>query len=73
MVSSHAINESVKQELLLIQIRDYWNEHIHDLEIATHPVGSAEFFRELDTYRFEKLALSAYISRFFCLQRPETS
>jgi ubiquinone/menaquinone biosynthesis C-methylase UbiE len=36
-------------------IRRYWNEHIHDLEIATHPVGSAGFFAELDEYRFDKL------------------
>lgn len=37
------------------EIRDYWNEHIHDLEIATHPVGSSGFFAELDEYRFDKL------------------
>lgn len=36
-------------------ISDYWNEHIHDLAIAHHPVGSAEFFEELDSYRFDKL------------------
>jgi ubiquinone/menaquinone biosynthesis C-methylase UbiE len=36
-------------------IRTYWNERIHDLEVATSPVGSAAFFRELDAYRFEKL------------------
>jgi ubiquinone/menaquinone biosynthesis C-methylase UbiE len=36
-------------------IRAYWNEHIHDLEIARHPVGSKEFFQELEAYRFEKL------------------
>lgn len=36
-------------------IRDYWNEHIHDLEIAKHPIGSPEFFAELDEYRFDKL------------------
>jgi ubiquinone/menaquinone biosynthesis C-methylase UbiE len=36
-------------------IKAYWNEHIHDLEIATQPVGSAEFFRELEEYRFDKL------------------
>jgi ubiquinone/menaquinone biosynthesis C-methylase UbiE len=36
-------------------ISAYWNEHIHDLEIATHPVGSAEFFAELAAYRFDKL------------------
>ncbi len=42
-------------EALLEQIRAYWNDHIHDLEIATHPIGSAEFFQELDEYRFDKL------------------
>jgi SAM-dependent methyltransferase len=36
-------------------IRAYWNEHIHDLEIATHPVGTPAFFAELDDYRFDKL------------------
>jgi SAM-dependent methyltransferase len=36
-------------------IRDYWNERIHDLEIARHPVGTRKFFEELDAYRFEKL------------------
>ena len=39
----------------LIAIRDYWNEHIHDLEIATAPLGSLEFFDQLDAYRFDKL------------------
>jgi SAM-dependent methyltransferase len=37
-------------------IRAYWNEHIHDLEIAQHPIGTKEFFEELTAYRFEKLA-----------------
>lgn len=36
-------------------IKEYWNEHIHDLSIATQPVGSDGFFRELEEYRFEKL------------------
>lgn len=36
-------------------IRAYWNEHIHDLEIAQHPIGTKEFFEELTAYRFEKL------------------
>jgi ubiquinone/menaquinone biosynthesis C-methylase UbiE len=40
---------------LLIAIRDYWNDHIHDLEVATQPVGSSGFFDELDEYRFDKL------------------
>jgi SAM-dependent methyltransferase len=37
------------------RVRAYWNERIHDLEMTRSPVGSAEFFRELDEYRFEKL------------------
>ena len=42
-------------DLKIKAIADYWNEHIHDLEIATHPVGTAGFFAELDEYRFDKL------------------
>lgn len=40
---------------LLNEIAAYWNEHIHDLEIATQPIGSLGFFDELDAYRFDKL------------------
>lgn len=40
---------------LIRAIRTYWNERIHDLEIARHPVGSKEFFQELADYRYEKL------------------
>jgi ubiquinone/menaquinone biosynthesis C-methylase UbiE len=36
-------------------VRKYWNEHIHDLEITSHPVGSPGFFSDLDRYHFEKL------------------
>ena len=36
-------------------IRRYWNERIHDLEMTTHPVGTREFFADLDDYRFDKL------------------
>ena len=36
-------------------IRDYWDENIHDLGIASSPVGTPAFFRELDEYRFSKL------------------
>jgi SAM-dependent methyltransferase len=36
-------------------VRDYWNRHIHDLEITKHPVGSPGFFADLDQYHFEKL------------------
>jgi SAM-dependent methyltransferase len=37
------------------RIRDYWNERIHDLEMTPHPVGTREFFDDLDEYRFDKL------------------
>src|SRR5829696_5811639 len=36
-------------------VRDYWNAHIHDLDISTHKPGSREFFADLDQYHFEKL------------------
>jgi ubiquinone/menaquinone biosynthesis C-methylase UbiE len=36
-------------------IQQYWDEHIHDLSIATQPIGSARFFQELADYRYEKL------------------
>lgn len=36
-------------------VRRYWNEHIHDLEIVSHLIGSPSFFQELERYRFEKL------------------
>ena len=46
-------------------IADYWDQHIHDLAIATHPVGSREFFQELAEYRYDKLS---YLPRLvdFC-------
>jgi ubiquinone/menaquinone biosynthesis C-methylase UbiE len=40
---------------LIDRVRDYWNTHIHDLEITRHPVGSEGFFADLDQYHFEKL------------------
>jgi SAM-dependent methyltransferase len=36
-------------------VREYWEQHIHDLEITRHPVGSRGFFDDLDQYHFEKL------------------
>ena len=37
------------------EIRAYWDAHIHDLEVTTHPPGSAGFFADLEQYHFEKL------------------
>ncbi len=36
-------------------VRRYWNERIHDLEMTEYSPGTAEFFRDLDDYRFDKL------------------
>jgi len=36
-------------------VRGYWNQHIHDLEISTEVPGSPGFFADLDQYHFEKL------------------
>lgn len=36
-------------------VRAYWDAHIHDLEITSHPPGSAGFFADLEQYHFEKL------------------
>jgi SAM-dependent methyltransferase len=38
-----------------LAVREYWNQHIHDLEITRHPVGSQGFFADLEQYHFEKL------------------
>src|SRR5260221_11708632 len=37
------------------QVRAYWEQHIHDLEVTRHPVGSRGFFNDLEQYHFEKL------------------
>jgi SAM-dependent methyltransferase len=37
------------------RVREYWNTHIHDLDISAHPPGSPGFFADLDAYHFEKL------------------
>jgi SAM-dependent methyltransferase len=37
------------------QVRDYWNHHIHDLEISKNAPGTPGFFADLDQYHFEKL------------------
>ena len=37
------------------QVRQYWNSHIHDLDVSSSVPGSREFFADLDQYHFEKL------------------
>lgn len=39
----------------LREVQRYWNERIHDLELAKHPVGTPGFFDDLAEYRFDKL------------------
>src|SRR5512136_1569023 len=39
----------------IADVRAYWNHRIHDLEISSHPPGSAGFFADLDEYHFENL------------------
>jgi SAM-dependent methyltransferase len=41
---------------LTARVRAYWNDRIHDLEMTSHPVGTREFFDDLDDYRFDKLS-----------------
>src|SRR5262245_46542797 len=36
-------------------VRSYWDAHIHDFDITTHPPGSPGFFADLEHYHFEKL------------------
>ncbi|MBN2030716.1 class I SAM-dependent methyltransferase [bacterium] len=45
----------LKQQEMITKIKQYWNDHIHDLEIAQHSVGTEGFFQDLDEYRFDKL------------------
>jgi ubiquinone/menaquinone biosynthesis C-methylase UbiE len=49
---------------MISEIQSYWNERIHDLEMTAHPVGSREFFADLDDYRFDKLHYLPRLVRF---------
>jgi ubiquinone/menaquinone biosynthesis C-methylase UbiE len=40
---------------MIDEIQRYWNTRIHDLEMTDQPVGTLEFFDDLDEYRFDKL------------------
>ena len=37
------------------EVREYWNTHIHDLDVSRETPGSRGFFDDLDRYHFEKL------------------
>ena len=49
---------------LLSSIATYWDVHIHDLGITTYSVGTPEFFRQLDEYRYEKLNYLPHLVNF---------
>lgn len=49
------VTTTKSRDELIAEIRSYWNEHIHDLAITTHPIGTPGFFEQLHTYRFDKL------------------
>lgn len=54
-MTQSAVKSTPANQPLITAIANYWNDHIHDLEIATEPIGSAGFFRQLDDYRYDKL------------------
>lgn len=45
----------IDADSLLGRVQRYWNARIHDLEMTSHEPGTAEFFADLDDYRFDKL------------------
>jgi SAM-dependent methyltransferase len=64
----HSEGSPAPYDALLAEIRDYWDTHIHDLEIATQPVGTAGFFHELAEYRFDKLRYLPQVVDFSAYQ-----
>jgi SAM-dependent methyltransferase len=51
-----AATEPMRGTELKAAVRNYWDAHVDDWKIATHPSGSPEFFAEVEAYRFEKLS-----------------
>lgn len=41
-------------EQLTERVTAYWNNHIHDMSIVRHPIGTLGFFDDLEEYRFDK-------------------
>lgn len=54
--SSTPIARPGRDEPLHAAVRAYWEEHVTDWPIARAAVGSRDFFRETEAYRFEKLS-----------------
>jgi 2-polyprenyl-3-methyl-5-hydroxy-6-metoxy-1,4-benzoquinol methylase len=40
---------------LLGEVREFWENNVHDWKVAKSEAGTAAFFRETEEYRFEKL------------------
>jgi len=55
MTHSGGINAVPGDVDLLEEVRKFWNDHIHDWKVARSEAGTAEFFAEIEEYRFEKL------------------
>ena len=49
---------------LIRLVADYWDEHIHDLAVTAHPIGTREFFQELEKYRYDKLNYLPHLVHF---------
>ncbi len=39
----------------LDEVRCYWNQYVNDIEVTDLPVGSSQFFDELEKYRYDKI------------------
>jgi 2-polyprenyl-3-methyl-5-hydroxy-6-metoxy-1,4-benzoquinol methylase len=55
---------TLSQDETLESVRRYWDEHVHDWKIARHPAGTAEFFQEIEDYRYEKLSYLPQLVKF---------
>lgn len=54
-MSGHVVSEALSASSELDAVRRYWDRHVDDWKIASHPPGNPEFFAETESYRFEKL------------------
>jgi 2-polyprenyl-3-methyl-5-hydroxy-6-metoxy-1,4-benzoquinol methylase len=49
----HSISRSPNSSIAAVE--EFWDEHVHDWKIAKSKPGTAEFFEEIEEYRYEKL------------------
>lgn len=55
-MSSASLSEHCAQRSVdIADLRRYWDEHVLDWPVATAAVGSPEYFRQIERYRFTKL------------------